>query len=241
MFLPHPIFLLQCLLTGLMFNKPADPIRYLQSCLTQIEEQSLAQVKWDFFLQATKNKTKLPPIKAETILSRESSCILSGGKISMSCWRPALCTSWHNANSKTFSLSSAGPETPHQSSPLPPISSQPTTESTRLQVTPDCAFILLLGGPGTSKGLFGPNLSRGWSGFVHISMSAAFRRHISRKGTAETRWKMADALINRGELAPEVRRKEAVTRADVKFDFVAFYALFFPDLFIESFIHPDDV
>lgn len=84
MFLPHPIFLLQCLLTGLMFNKPADPIRYLQSCLAQVEEQSLAQVKWDFFLQATKNKTKLPPIKAETILSRESSRILSGGKMSMS-------------------------------------------------------------------------------------------------------------------------------------------------------------
>lgn len=53
---------------------------------------------------------------------------------------------------------------------------------------------------------------------------------------------MADALINRGELAPEVRRKEAVTGADVvKFDFVTFYALFLPDLFIQSFIHPDDV
>ncbi|KAF7232519.1 hypothetical protein EG68_08762 [Paragonimus skrjabini miyazakii] len=43
--------LFECLMTGLMYHRPADYVNYLQECLEKIKRQGLAGVRWDLFLE----------------------------------------------------------------------------------------------------------------------------------------------------------------------------------------------
>ena len=47
-------------MTGLMYHRPVDPIRYLQECLEKIKQKDYRSVRWDLFLD--KKRCPLPPL-----------------------------------------------------------------------------------------------------------------------------------------------------------------------------------
>uniref|UniRef100_A0A5K3FTZ1 Nucleoside-diphosphate kinase n=2 Tax=Mesocestoides corti TaxID=53468 RepID=A0A5K3FTZ1_MESCO len=52
--------LFECLITGLMFHRPADPVQYIQECLEQIKRIGFRSVRWDLFVED--KRCVLPPL-----------------------------------------------------------------------------------------------------------------------------------------------------------------------------------
>ena len=57
----YSVFSCQSLMTGLMFYRPEDHIRYLQECLKKIRDEGVDKVRWNLFIES-RRKTPLPPI-----------------------------------------------------------------------------------------------------------------------------------------------------------------------------------
>ena len=49
-------------MTGLMYYRPDDHIKYLQECLKQVKDEGADNVRWNIFIEAHKSKDPLPPI-----------------------------------------------------------------------------------------------------------------------------------------------------------------------------------
>ena len=49
-------------MTGLMYYRPDDHIKYLQDCLTKVKAEGMDNVRWNIFIDAHRGKTPLPPI-----------------------------------------------------------------------------------------------------------------------------------------------------------------------------------
>ncbi|KAA3672883.1 adenylate kinase [Paragonimus westermani] len=62
--------LFECLMTGLMYHRPADYVNYLQECLEKIKRQGLSGVRWDLFLETR-------PTSSPTVASNEAADLTS--------------------------------------------------------------------------------------------------------------------------------------------------------------------
>ncbi len=49
-------------MTGLMYHRPEDHVKYLQECLNKVKEDGMDNVSWNIFIDAHKSKEPLPPI-----------------------------------------------------------------------------------------------------------------------------------------------------------------------------------
>ncbi|BHF58518.1 Adenylate kinase isoenzyme 5 [Sparganum proliferum] len=55
--------LFECLMTGLMYHRPVDPLQYLQECIEKIKRQGSQNVRWDLFLET--KRSCLPPLTSK--------------------------------------------------------------------------------------------------------------------------------------------------------------------------------
>ncbi|KAF8569626.1 hypothetical protein P879_06102 [Paragonimus westermani] len=63
--------LFECLMTGLMYHRPADYVNYLQECLEKIKRQDSGGVRWDLFLETRPTSpTALASKKATDLTSK---------------------------------------------------------------------------------------------------------------------------------------------------------------------------
>ena len=49
-------------MTGLMFHRPGDHIKYLIDCLQKVQDKGQDAITWSSFVDMRRNKTPLPPI-----------------------------------------------------------------------------------------------------------------------------------------------------------------------------------
>ena len=63
----------------------------------------------------------------------------------------------------------------------------------------------LSGGPGSGKGTQVKSIVERYKGSAHISMGDIIRTEIATKGSADEKWGMIGTLVQKGEMAPEVR------------------------------------
>ncbi|XP_033731673.1 uncharacterized protein LOC117321300 isoform X2 [Pecten maximus] len=170
--------LFESLMTGLMYHRPTNHIKYLIDCLQKVEDKGSDNITWSAFVDIRRTKTPLPPItppQGKTRRSRPSSRQKDPSKI----------------------VNDQKDLTDRKASPLPPI-----TKSVDADV-PDVPITLIVGGPGSGKLTQVKLLQKSYPGWVHLSMGDLLRSQIADKGSAEDKWEMIGDLVNRGEMAPE--------------------------------------
>ncbi|XP_021354678.1 adenylate kinase isoenzyme 5-like isoform X3 [Mizuhopecten yessoensis] len=169
--------LFESLMTGLMYHRPTDHIKYLIDCLHKVQDKGSNNITWSAFVDIRRTKTPLPPITppdGKKRRSRPSSRQKEPSKIE---------EDKKNLDDK-------------KASPLPPITKSEDG-------VPDVPVILIVGGPGSGKLTQVKLLQKTYPGWVHLSMGDLLRSEIADKGSAEDKWEMIGDLVNRGEMAPE--------------------------------------
>lgn len=176
--------LFESLMTGLMYHRPQDHIKYLIDCLQKVNDKGYQNVTWSSFVDIRRAKTPLPPIDQ------------NGQK------RPG---------SRPRSRPSSRAKTPvkieekesietRKGSPLPPISKSPPPGKA---VLPNVPITLIMGGPGSGKLTQSQKLLEKNPGWVHLSMGDLLRAEVAKKGSAGAKWGMIGDLVSQGEMAPE--------------------------------------
>lgn len=176
--------LFESLMTGLMYHRPQDHIRYLIDCLEKVKDKGYQNVTWSSFVDIRRAKTPLPPIDQ------------NGQK------RPG---------SRTRSRPSSRAKTPvkieekesletRKGSPLPPISKSPPPAKA---ILPNVPITLIMGGPGSGKLTQAQKLLEKNPGWVHLSMGDLLKTEVAKKGSVGAKWGMIGDLVSQGEMAPE--------------------------------------
>ncbi|XP_033731683.1 adenylate kinase isoenzyme 5-like isoform X5 [Pecten maximus] len=181
--------LFESLMTGLMYHRPTNHIKYLIDCLQKVEDKGSDNITWSAFVDIRRTKTPLPPItppQGKTRRSRPSSRQKDPSKIGREYF-------WLDDGT----VNDQKDLTDRKASPLPPI-----TKSVDADV-PDVPITLIVGGPGSGKLTQVKLLQKSYPGWVHLSMGDLLRSQIADKGSAEDKWEMIGDLVNRGEMAPE--------------------------------------
>lgn len=170
--------LFESLMTGLMYHRPTDHIKYLIDCLQKVQEKGANNITWSAFVDIRRHKTPLPPISPPKGKTRHS--------------RPS------SRQKEPIQLEKEKSFEEKKASPLPPISKSSTDSG-----IPDVPITLIVGGPGSGKLTQVKLLQKSYPGWVHLSMGDLLRSQIADKGSAEDKWDMIGDLVNRGEMAPE--------------------------------------
>ena len=61
------------------------------------------------------------------------------------------------------------------------------------------------GGPGSGRAAHSTRLVERYPGWLHLSMGGILRETITSEGSASDRWSTVNSLVQRGEMAPQVR------------------------------------
>ncbi|WAR31493.1 KAD5-like protein [Mya arenaria] len=168
--------LFESLMTGLMYHRPTDHIKYLIDCLQKVHDKGQENITWSSFVDIRRTKTPLPPI--------------SNGQV-----RPGS-----KGGSRPSSKTRAKEDKPAgtTTSPLPDI-----PRSSEKISLPDIPIVLVLGAPGSEKDKHVDELLKRYSGWKHLNMGSMIREEIARRGDAHAKWKLTRDLMSRGEAAPE--------------------------------------
>ncbi|XP_053549311.1 adenylate kinase isoenzyme 5 [Bombina bombina] len=178
--------LFEGLLNGLMYNRPDDPVDYLENCLQKVKELGGSEkARWDSFVGP--DKRNLPP--------------LNGGQSRRSFFRNVLPESC-NFPYRRYDR-------------LPPIHQFSIESDTDLSETaelieeyevfdpsrPHPKIILVIGGPGSGKGTQSLKIAERY-GFEYISVGELLRKKIHNT-SSNRKWSLIAKIITNGELAPQ--------------------------------------
>ncbi|XP_062593112.1 adenylate kinase isoenzyme 5-like [Saccostrea cucullata] len=172
--------LFESLMTGLMYHRPQDHIKYLIECLEKVKEKGPQNVTWSSFVDIRRAKTPLPPID-QNGQKRPRSRPSSRAKTPVKIEEPEKLET-------------------KKGDPLPPISKSPPPAK---GILPNVPITLIMGGPGSGKLTQSRKLLEKNPGWVHLSMGDLLKTEISQKGTAGAKWGMIGDLVSQGEMAPE--------------------------------------
>uniref|UniRef100_A0AAF5PKA1 Bm3343 n=1 Tax=Wuchereria bancrofti TaxID=6293 RepID=A0AAF5PKA1_WUCBA len=187
--------LFESLITGLICNKPEDPIEFLESSLGKVRQNPSFEYKWDSFVDkkvlqeydqpsVTSGLTVSPPEKPK----KKAKSRTSGTKKQATRVSPnrSVVPSTTTTNNK---------------SSLRPSSVMQTAEAASI---PDVPIVLFMGGPGGGKTRHAARVQEALSkfGLVHICMPDMIRAAIAKYQNINLEWKEAAQRYQRGELIP---------------------------------------
>lgn len=66
-------------------------------------------------------------------------------------------------------------------------------------------FLFIIGGPGSGKGTQCQRIIERYNETVHLSMGDILRNQIAQQGSADEKWGMIGTLVQKGEMAPQVK------------------------------------
>uniref|UniRef100_F1KUL8 Adenylate kinase isoenzyme 5 n=1 Tax=Ascaris suum TaxID=6253 RepID=F1KUL8_ASCSU len=178
-------------MTGLIYNKPDDPINFLENALAKIRQQPDIEPTWDMFIDnhlTTKNdsnrkaEVKTPVARVKSKLSATTN----------SSRPPTKETRENGVKSRTESRSSER---------MRPPSVMKAAEVARI---PNVPIILFMGGPGGGKTRHAERVRDALAdtGLVHICMPDLIRNAIAKYKDRYPEWKEAALRYHRGELIP---------------------------------------
>ncbi|VDK82498.1 unnamed protein product [Litomosoides sigmodontis] len=192
--------LFESLITGLICNKPEDPIKFLENSLTTIRKNPTFEYKWDSFVdeEVLREFNEPPPVKpGSNDLAAEKPEKRKKDGESKSRTPAARQPKRVNPNKSTASSAI----TASNKLPPRPLSAMRATEATTV---PDVPIILFMGGPGGGKTRHAARVQEALSNFglVHICMPDMVRTAILQYQNTDLEWKEAAELYQRGELIP---------------------------------------
>ncbi|XP_052787880.1 adenylate kinase isoenzyme 5-like isoform X8 [Mya arenaria] len=212
--------LFESLMTGLMYHRPTDHIKYLIDCLQKVHDKGQENITWSSFVDIRRTKTPLPPIsngqvrpgskggsrpssKTRAKERGESPTDVSSGDLTNGRTSPKRKTPSPVDKGKDKKRAQHGHVKEDKpagttTSPLPDI-----PRSSEKISLPDIPIVLVLGAPGSEKDKHVDELLKRYSGWKHLNMGSMIREEIARRGDAHAKWKLTRDLMSRGEAAPE--------------------------------------
>ncbi|KAK3088078.1 hypothetical protein FSP39_014403 [Pinctada imbricata] len=187
--------LFESLMTGLMYHRPQDHIKYLIDCLQKAQEKGSENITWSSFVDIRRAKTPLPPIDQngqKRPRSRPSSRQKTPIKIGREYY-------WIDQVDVHHPDHDPQPLDDKKGTALPGISKVPEANDT----IPNVPIIFIMGGPGSGKLTQVQKIQQKHAGWVHLSMGDLLRQNIVKSGTVEAKWDMIGDLVSHGEMAPE--------------------------------------
>ncbi|XP_069742031.1 adenylate kinase isoenzyme 5-like isoform X2 [Narcine bancroftii] len=176
--------LFESMLTGLMYQRPEDPIEYLEGCLQRVRELGGPEkVKWDTFIP--QDRRSLPPI--------------NGGQGKKPMFRTEPGVAPHRRYDRLppiqaqFSIESDSDMT--ESSGL--IQEYDVFDPRK----PRPCIIFVIGGPGSGKGTQSTKMAQHY-GFESVSVGEILRQQMLHHATSDCKWELIAQIIANGELAP---------------------------------------
>ncbi|KAK6112393.1 Adenylate kinase family protein [Brugia pahangi] len=186
---------LQSLITGLICNKPEDPIEFLESSLSKVRQNPSFEYKWDSFV----DKKVLQEYDQPSVTSGLTVSPTEKPKKKAKSRTPGIKKQATRV-SPNRSVVSSTVTTNNKSSFRPPSVMQ-TAEAASI---PDVPIVLFMGGPGGGKTRHAARVQEALSkfGLVHICMPDMIRVAIAKYQNSNLEWKEAAQRYQRGELIP---------------------------------------
>ncbi|MFH4979594.1 hypothetical protein AB6A40_006303 [Gnathostoma spinigerum] len=191
--------LFESLITGLIYTKPDDPIRFLESALAKVRRQPEIELNWDTFIEAKKkndtNQTDVRNPDSNSSASRKSpirKTNSSSNTKSASSQQSRSCLSKQIENRTEVRRSSSK------------LSSRMRTPSVmkmaEIAEIPDVPIILFIGGPGGGKTRHAARIREALEshGLVHICMPDMIRAAIAKYRDHFPEWNNAAERYRRG-------------------------------------------
>ncbi|KAL3989571.1 Adenylate kinase family protein [Acanthocheilonema viteae] len=190
--------LFESLITGLICNKPEDPIGFLENSLNKIRQNPSFEYKWDSFV----NEEVLREYNESVKLGLKAAPAEKPEKAKKSVKSRTRTPGVKQAKrvSHNRSAASSTVATSNKSS-LRPSSVMQAAEVASI---PDVPIILFMGGPGGGKTRHAARVQEALRkfGLVHICMPDMIRGAILKYQNTDLEWKEAAERYQRGELIP---------------------------------------
>ncbi|VDK50906.1 unnamed protein product [Anisakis simplex] len=182
--------LFESLMTGLIYNKPENPIDFLANALSKIREQPDIEPAWDMFIESdviAKNDTPRREVKSSSSKANK---------------RPSVTSSSSRQTNRESQQNGTKSRTESRNSEqMRPASVMEAADLARI---PDVPIILFMGGPGGGKTRHAERVRVALSdqGLVHICMPDMIRNAITKYKERYPEWKEAALRYQKGELIP---------------------------------------
>ncbi|CAG9533312.1 unnamed protein product [Cercopithifilaria johnstoni] len=188
---------LQSLITGLICNKPEDPIGFLGNSLDKVRQNPSFEYKWDSFVDNKVLREYDKPVKSglKVAPTEKSEKAKKGAK------SKTRTSGVKQAKRVNLNRSVASTVATSDRSSLRPSSAMHAAEMASI---PDVPIILFMGGPGGGKTRHAARVQEALNkfGLVHICMPDMIRAAISKYQNTDLEWKEAAERYQRGELIP---------------------------------------
>ncbi|KAE9551978.1 hypothetical protein FO519_004802 [Halicephalobus sp. NKZ332] len=181
-------------MTGLIYNKPEDPLDFLESAIAKIRTNPELALKWDTFID-TENGPNSNGIAS------------TGGARKSSAKKPKKEVSRSGSQKESSSRVTSAKHTPGNTE-MPSAGRERIPSVTKAaevaRIPPDVPIILFIGGPGGGKTRIAARVrdSMEAEGLVHICMPDLVKTAISKYKDRFPEWKDAAEKYQRGELIP---------------------------------------
>ncbi|KAK0400615.1 hypothetical protein QR680_015347 [Steinernema hermaphroditum] len=221
--------LFEGLMTGLIFNKPENPIEFLESALSKVKLNPGEPVKWDMFIdpnseqaKAAANGSTLKPKKSKSTPKLSTQAAAPPPAVAPPTEPAPEVQQEENSSTETPSEASRK-DSNDRSSPNAHDRSHSRGANGRASVTsrsqqrvssvmkaaevariPDVPIVLFMGGPGGGKTRHAARVRDALEerGLVHICMPDMIRAAIAKYKDRFPEWKEAADRYQRGELIP---------------------------------------
>uniref|UniRef100_A0A0N5CDC8 Adenylate kinase n=1 Tax=Strongyloides papillosus TaxID=174720 RepID=A0A0N5CDC8_STREA len=204
--------LFEGLMTGLIYNKPDDPIEFIETSISKIKNDPSLALKWDSFVDP-KHLPSLRPaayplsttnINNKNLVKNESAGTVKKSEIT-NARVPPLASS--HSNKISPSLKSRHSQNSIKDLDSPKTSRERCTSVMKAAESaqiPNVPIILFMGGPGGGKTKHAAKIRESMEekGLIHICMPDLIKMAINRYSEKYTEWKNAGDKYSRGELIP---------------------------------------
>ncbi|KAK5672516.1 hypothetical protein QVD99_001276 [Batrachochytrium dendrobatidis] len=196
--------ILESIVAGITYNKPSDPLEYMECCIQKIRANELLSaqptLRWDTFL---------PPIVLLSRNSRQDSIVVRKSKIGNTVLPRISTTHAHQSNEhQAPSLITEIGVQKRISIVLPPIQSATDRafKDTSITTTPQITsrgqawnnIVFVLGGPGSGKGTQCVRIAKEFN-YTHLSAGDLLRNEVA---TGSSLGKQLDSMMKEGKIVP---------------------------------------
>ncbi|PAV55598.1 hypothetical protein WR25_09935 isoform A [Diploscapter pachys] len=200
--------LFEGLMTGLLYNRPEDPLRFLEDAIGHIRKHPNEAVAWDTFLnnkephkgKQSKSKRKEPKEAVTSTKDKDKGEKSEKGEKKHS--KSSKKSEEKHEKKQSVEVVEQEGEEPQQQMVLHRTPS--VIRAAEVAQIPNVPVILFMGGPGGGKTRHAAKVANALSsnGLVHICMPDVIRNALSKYKDRYPEWKDANENYLRGELIP---------------------------------------
>ncbi|KAI6205608.1 hypothetical protein M3Y94_00811400 [Aphelenchoides besseyi] len=226
--------LFEGLMTGLIYNKPENPLEFLEGALARIRKNPDLALKWDSFVvsewlrcvsvPSQFQDSSVPPAKLQSNGEENTKRKSKHKKDSLNGAQDEPVES-RSVERNGRSSKSSGKNGAKSASPAPSVKSHHSEDSMGrqrvpsvtkaaavAQIAPDAPIILFMGGPGGGKTKYAARIRDALEdrGLVHICVPDLIKDAISRYKDRFPEWREASRRYDRGELIPNELAQQLV-------------------------------